>query len=84
MIAVVVAASLTSLVVGLVIGAVATRRHAYLVCQRQALADRGYRPAIADGFNGSPPRQRRRSPDDKFVWRHMPERPARPVFDQPR
>jgi hypothetical protein len=66
---------------GLLTGAVIPRRHAYLVCQRQALVDHGYRPAIGDGFNPVPPRQRRRSPDLQPFWQHFPEHEPRPVFD---
>ena len=69
---------------GVVFGVRMIRRRAYLVCQRQALIDRGYRPAVADGFNPVPPQTRRRSPDLQPIWQHFPGRPSRPVFHDDR
>jgi hypothetical protein len=69
---------------GVLVGRRFARRRAYLVCQRQAIVDNAFRPAVADGFNPTPRQRRRRSPNEQFVWRQFPEHQPRPVFDPPR
>lgn len=56
------------------------KARAYLVCQRQALLDRGPRPVVADGYNPVRPLRRRRSPDEQAIWQDFPNRVSRPVF----
>ncbi|GGN39823.1 hypothetical protein FHR83_006631 [Actinoplanes campanulatus] len=78
-----IAAVIVAFLVGALVGRLVTRRRAYLVCQRQALVDNAFRPAISDGFNPVPPRQRRRSPDSQPLWQQFSDR-VRPVFHDDR
>ncbi len=75
---------LVGMALGVLVGVRLARRRAYLVCQRQALRDNAPRPVISGGYNPVPPRQRRRSPDEKPFWQHFPARQRRPVFDDRR
>jgi hypothetical protein len=79
-IAVVLAASVASLLVGLLAGAGLTRRRAYLVCQRQALLDNAPRPLVAFGYNPVPHQRRRWLRDRKPRTERQPEPLVRPVF----
>lgn len=82
MTSVLVLAGVLLFLAGLLTGRVTTRRRAYLVCQRQALVDNAFRPAIADGFNPVPQSRRRWARDRKSEVQPAPL--ERPVFHRTR